>query len=1207
MPTPFYNTSPPTPNSKNTINSITVDFGIRDFLLNKNLAPVYPQISTSLNGSPKIGEPVLDTMVGTGNITQPFGLPLETEGILRWEIATIQNRYKNTSSTADSLISIDNITQTSGDFQNTTSPNGISPYPLDVDKYGINAKTVEANYRKNATIKNLYLDVDEQVDAADWITLEAIPTSQQIKGYLDVYGGLNLGGGAGIQAGDVIGSILNGQGLGLAKGGVVTNFDVRSSLAGRVLGSTGLINDTKLGIIGGQQLALALANNAAFNLQEDALGALNLQDNALSLINNGTLAGFRPNYQITVPSGTLGRVLDYTSRVLGFTLPKSFLDDSGSIFQSENGDSENVKRANQMLLNTGKGQVVALLKNSKANLAVNATDTAFRSGYAPAYTNNKGEVEITNGIIYAFGDGEGHLSNPLISSDGLIPDISYNVDNRLLKDGFASPSDNSIDSYAENTIKRRTFSWGSDVGGTVNSENSPFGGNIIEPFIGEKKNILSKTQKLFNSVGMKNIVSGFGEPNIIPTQTQTAVVAGGISKGSAVLFGRMFTEDGTYTGVEKEPVNTYCRSWTTLYRYDEIRKLIRKKGLNNDTYPYKTAGSSIGSVLDSNGFPKIAPYSSDKPDDPKKFMFSIENLAWSDESSNLLPCERGPGDLVTGKKGRIMWFPPYNIQFNENTSVNWETNNFIGRGEPIYTYNNTERSGTLSFQIIVDHPSYVNSFSKGSSGPDDHYVASFFAGCVDPTNIFADKLTVSELSDLSSRDVQKLQEEFDTEQPSPTDSPVEVYFPNDVTVFNSAYEDGKCGVIPIDYSENPLGIGPSCGIGTYKGTNGTGPWSDNHDYGLNVSSKYAKPLSINGTPYSGFSDPAFLPALNNFLNEKCPKCVVTVKGYASVQGDKSLNEQLALARATDIINTLKKNIHTGQKGLSDFDKRFIAIGGGELDSGEECVKESGAETDTIGCKRARKVDITFKYNVNLEPKTTAKPVIPQEEGSFNAKIKNRFYTECNYFEKLAETDSFVFDKFREKIKYFHPAFHSTTPEGLNSRLTFLQQCTRQGPTLEEHGGNNLAFGRAPVCILRVGDFYNTKIIVDNLSVDYEPLVWDLNPEGIGVQPMIANVNLTFKFIGGSALMGPINKLQNALSFNYYANTQVYDVRADYLSKDKPIVFKNNKRVNIETNPTGYYINNGFKGDMNKQVTVEVTQNEINNSVEINQEKDAGLS
>ena len=31
-------------------------------------------------------------------------------------------------------------------------------------------------------------------------------------------------------------------------------------------------------------------------------------------------------------------------------------------------------------------------------------------------------------------------------------------------------------------------------------------------------------------------------------------------------------------------------------------------------------------------------------------------------------------------------------------------------------------------------------------------------------------------------------------------------------------------------------------------------------------------------------------------------------------------------------------------------------------------------------------------------------------------------------------------------------------------------------------------------------------------------------------------------------MGPINKLQNALSFNYFANTQVYDKRSDTIIK-----------------------------------------------------------
>jgi hypothetical protein len=54
---------------------------------------------------------------------------------------------------------------------------------------------------------------------------------------------------------------------------------------------------------------------------------------------------------------------------------------------------------------------------------------------------------------------------------------------------------------------------------------------------------------------------------------------------------------------------------------------------------------------------------------------------------------------------------------------------------------------------------------------------------------------------------------------------------------------------------------------------------------------------------------------------------------------------------------------------------------------------------------------------------------------------------------------------------------------------------------------------------------------------------DINPEGIGVQPMIANVTMGFNFVGGSGLKESVDKLQNALTFNYYANTEIYDDRA----------------------------------------------------------------
>jgi hypothetical protein len=189
------------------------------------------------------------------------------------------------------------------------------------------------------------------------------------------------------------------------------------------------------------------------------------------------------------------------------------------------------------------------------------------------------------------------------------------------------------------------------------------------------------------------------------------------------------------------------------------------------------------------------------------------------------------------------------------------------------------------------------------------------------------------------------------------------------------------------------------------------------------------------------------------------------------------------------------------------------------------------------------------------PQGSPQPIKPVPGSDINDKLKKNIgkkvlrylLSECDYFELVKESNPMFYDSMKEKIKFFDPTFHSMTPEGLNSRLTFLQQCMRPGdtiPQISEDGqpksndAINTAFGAPPILVLRIGDFYNTKIVPNNLQISYEPLVFDLNPEGIGVQPMIANISLSFDFIGGSGLAKPIEKLQNALSFNYYANTEI---------------------------------------------------------------------
>ena len=152
-----------------------------------------------------------------------------------------------------------------------------------------------------------------------------------------------------------------------------------------------------------------------------------------------------------------------------------------------------------------------------------------------------------------------------------------------------------------------------------------------------------------------------------------------------------------------------------------------------------------------------------------------------------------------------------------------------------------------------------------------------------------------------------------------------------------------------------------------------------------------------------------------------------------------------------------------------------------------------------------------------------------------------------FFSMLKEQDNIAYTRLVDKVRYFSPAYHSMSPEGFNARLTFLHQCTRQGPTRtisnsNTNKANNLAFGRPPICILRLGNFLNTRVIINSMSISYPDSLWDINPEGIGMQFMMAKVQLGIDIIGGSDINGPVRELQNAVSFNFYANTSLYDSR-----------------------------------------------------------------
>jgi hypothetical protein len=246
-------------------------------------------------------------------------------------------------------------------------------------------------------------------------------------------------------------------------------------------------------------------------------------------------------------------------------------------------------------------------------------------------------------------------------------------------------------------------------------------------------------------------------------------------------------------------------------------------------------------------------------------------------------------------------------------------------------------------------------------------------------------------------------------------------------------------------------------------------------------------------------------------------CIISVQ---KVDGRNSVNAKDAkLARAAYAIVEIKWNEeNTATPSVNE--EAESSVNGAELDS------QDGKE--------------------NVEESTNVQTSVTVEDGVYT------YDNEYLYFSEI-DSDSLIHKNIVDRVRYFDPAFHSITPEGFNARLTFLHQCTRQGPTdmgdskssYVDFAGN-LSFGRAPYCVLRIGDFFNTKICIDSISITYDNngVQWDLNPEGIGVQPMFANVSISFKFIGGQDISNPIERLLNAVTANYYANASVYSRHAD---------------------------------------------------------------
>lgn len=785
--------------------------------------------------------------------------------------------------------------------------------------------------------------------------------------------------------------------------------------------------------------------------------------------------------------------------------------------------------------------------------------------------------------------------------------------------------------------------------------------------------ILSKTQELLNSMPLDGAQSRTHVGNAID-QTSRIFKEGDvfISRGSAIKYVNKKTgkEDGT----------EYCRVWTKDRSYMNYSDTMKRTGLIR---------GSVDSVISTPFNLNIAPISNGNRDfsestnitgdssensfdgKAKKYMFSIENLAWKTSNkpgftvSDLPICERGSNG------GRVMWFPPYDLKVSEVNSVSWDSNKFLGRPEPVYTYQGTERGGTISFKVIVDHPSILNLLLKNISDEEaENFLNAFFAGCetvdfyqlaIDNKNLdkndlelltsyleyYRDGKTSDTINSLSFKSIAGEQttdkgtviggnEETTSQAGSLIDFSGALYFPNDIPKPNNdIYADIEYDNVYTSYTQSENAFIDGLEIGLNKILTGTtnGDAKDREvifgtDFPLSTPGLTIETLidKKKGEIINGFDElEVNFISLNGKLDEiktllaenKIVEFTINITSKTSFVADNKYNIKLSYRRADSIFKYITKYISKNgdyepgnywRKTIKELDAdpnisvetikvtandlgysndnnaviilKFTNQGETTTSKGYDCANLEVTTKElklyaplTFFC-RSVDLKLTVAPNfitTNATPGTTTPSVTTIGPSTTQITVDNitknrkppldavkkivmKSLSECFYFKKLEESDPIVFGSLKEKIKYFHPAFHSMTPEGLNSRLTFLHQCIRPGDTIPVKGlgretdvsgdARNTSFGPPPICILRIGDFYHSKIVISNVNISYENSTWDMNPEGIGMQPMVADVSLQVNFIGGQGMKEPVAKLQNALSSNFYANTEIYDYRAD---------------------------------------------------------------
>jgi hypothetical protein len=1038
-------------------------------------------------------------------------------------------------------------------------------------------------------------------------------------------------------------------------------------------GSNGLMSqDSFIVKLGAQTLRREFEARIASQIRRDTIGRANILNinSGTDIVNilSGVVPIIEPNYTITVTANPILAAANFALRLGGSILPVSPIP--GSYFDPNINPSQSttIQQMTNAFRNTGVGRFFNRLLgggNTGSQIMYNNMGAGQRSRlfrnidynrYKPNFERSV-IARLAGAIVGTVSDNSNYYIGSITSEPSRVfspgGDIPVNAYGQELQSPVYGPQElaqlyegPSQDirlgangpTYSNGGGIEGGFTWVSPkykgnagkkvgIGGEVTNEDEDFKPSSYNATESTERtfkqgSILDQTQRIIDSQPqggrrLQHVGNAIDQVSKVFHDGYKE-----LTKGSRVY---------RYEGAIGQEVGTeYCRVFakdTPYLQYNDLQKVdgvtvngrrfsdsVLDNTYNLNIAPNKMEGGQSSTNL-INGGAGGNGYA-------KKYMFSLENLAWRTSStpgysvSDLAVCERGPNG------GRVMWFAPYGLTFSETVQANWQPNEFLGRPEPIYTYKSTSRGGSLTWKIVVDHPSALNVIVDKVLGNEtnrvrvDSIIDSFFAGCR--------KYDLYELAKkyytIKPGELSYLQDMISSKEMTKEEL---IFTKQTIQTGNNA---PNAGATPV--TESSLGsdffasyVQKAAYFGNDFPKQNTTP-----NYTVEYN-RYTEPANINfykskggetlGTFFNVVVTPNYrslqeltveiAKQLNQYPNGAV---TITIDSSCSAPASQAYNVELSKRRIASLIKFFSeteslKNFITGSpqrlilkegnpagenssvlqfnessktfdvgKTVSCTDEDPSALGGDTKANSKEIFT-----TTAMACRRAYIAKIENDLTAPVAPpkpqyqdvvvgnvvtNTVNVPVVEQvrrERNNITKRVLRSLLSECDYFETIKTETPMVYDNLKDKLKFFQPAFHSTTPEGLNSRLTFLQQCMRPGetiptvkqdtpqskPTLQYNNAINTSFGAPPVLVLRIGDFYNTKIIPETLSLTYESL--DINPEGIGIQPMIANVTLSFKFVGGSGLKESVDKLQNALTFNYYANTEMWDDRADVTAQE----------------------------------------------------------